>query len=106
MVGIAELKTHHKLNQKALEIHRKWDELDARERLPLVMSLKESARPLSALVDEHWSRKDKFNGHLTSLKNELGGGNKDKCWRDIEDVIYADLPSMGYCLLSLADARR
>ncbi len=105
MVGITEFKAHHKLNQKALEIHRKWDELDVCELLPLVISLKESARPLSALVDEHWSRKDKFTSHLACLESHLGGGNKDECWKDIKDVIYADLPAMGYCLLSLADAK-
>lgn len=105
MVGIAELKAHHKLNQKALEIHRLWNDLDAHELLPLVRELQELAPPLSALVDEHWDRKGKFCGHLAFLESHLESGCKEKCRKDIDDLIYADLPAMGYCLLRLANVK-
>ena len=106
MVGITELKTYHQLNQKALEIHRQWDELDAHELLPLAVSLKEAAQPLSALGGEDWHRKKDMSRHLTYLESHLRGDNKVGCWKDIEDLIYTDLPALGYRLLTLTDVQR
>ena len=106
MVGITELKAYHQLNQKALEIHRKWDELDAHELLPLAASLKEAAQLLSALGGEDWHRKKDMNRHLTCLVTYLGDDKKDECWTDIKDLIYSDLPALGYRLLTLADVPR
>lgn len=106
MVGITELKAYHQLNQKALIIHRQWDELDAHELLPLAVSLKEAAQPLSALGGEDWHRKKDMSRHLTCLESYLRDDNKDRCWSDIKDLIYADLPALGYRLLTLADVQR
>ncbi|MDP9535899.1 hypothetical protein Q7L38_25305 [Pseudomonas protegens] len=105
MVGITELKAFHQFNQKALEIHWRWDDLDAPELLPLAASLKESAQTLSDLGGEEWHRKKDMSRHLTCLVNYLKDDEKDKCWSDIKDLIYADLPALGYRLLTLADSR-
>jgi hypothetical protein len=106
MVGITELKAFHQLNLKALEIHRKWGELDARELLPLAALLKESAQPLIALGGEDWDRKKDLSRHLSCLESYLRDDSKDRCWSDIKDLIYADLPALGSRLLILADASR
>jgi len=106
MVGITELRTYHQLNQKALEIHRQWDDLDAHELLPLAVSLKESAQPLSVLGGEDWHRKKDMSRHLSCLVSYLKDDNKYSCFSDIKDLIYADLPALGYRLLTLADAQR
>lgn len=103
MVGIAELKEHHVLTSQALEIHRKWDDLDANELLPLAVSLRDAVQPLSAAGGDDWHRKDKLSSHLTCLVNYLKDGKKERCWTDIKDLIYADLPSLGFRLLTLAD---
>lgn len=105
MVGIPELKAYHQLNQKALEIHRQWNDLDAHALLLLAASLKESAQPLSDLGGEEWHRKKDMSRHLACLVNYLKDDEKDKCWSDIKDLIYADLPALGYRLLTLADSR-
>ncbi|MGY2282908.1 hypothetical protein [Pseudomonas gingeri] len=106
MIGITELKMYHQLTQKALEIHRQWDDLDAEDLLPLAVSLKESALPLSAQGGEDWHRKKDMSRHLTCLVNYLKDDSKDKCWTDIKDLIYSDLPALGYRLLTLADVQR
>jgi len=106
MVGITELKAYHQLNQKALEIHRQWDDLDAHELLPFAVLLKESSQSLSALGGEDWHRKKDMSRHLTCLVNYLKDDNKDKCWTDIKDLIYSDLPALGYRLLTMADVQR
>lgn len=106
MVAITDLKAYHLLNLKALEIHREWGFLDAHELLPLAVSLKEAAQPLSALGGEDWHRKKNMNRHLTSLESCLRDGSKDRCWTEIKDLIYADLPALGCRLLTLADVQR
>lgn len=106
MVGITELKACHQLRQKALEIHRQWDDLDALQLLPLAISLNESAQPLSVLGGEDWHRKNDMNRHLTCLVSHLKDDKKEKCWTDIKDLIYVDLPALGYRLLTLADVPR
>lgn len=106
MVGITELKVYHQLNHKALEIHRQWEDMDAHDLLPLAVSLKDSAQPLSVLGGEDWHRKKEMNRHLTCLVTYLRDNRKGECWADIKDLIYADLPALGYRLLTLADAQR
>ena len=106
MVGITQLKAYHQLNQKALEIHRRWEEMDAHELLALAISLKDYAQPLSVLAGEDWHRKNDTSRHLTCLVTYLKDDNKDDCWTDIKDLIYADLPALGYRLLTLADVQR
>lgn len=106
MIGITELMAYHQLNQKALEIHRQWAVLDAHELLPLAASLKEAAQSLSALGGEDWHRKRDMSRHLTCLESYLRDDKKDRCWTDIKDLIYADLPALGYRLLTLADMER
>ena len=106
MVGVTELKAFHQLSQKALEIHRKWDELDAHALLSLAISLKEAAQPLSTLGGKDWHRKKDMSRHLACLESYLRDDIKDRCWSDIKDLIYADLPALGYHLLTLADVQR
>lgn len=102
MVGIAELKEYHALNKKALEIHQQWGYLDAIELLPLAISLREVAMPLSAVGGDDWYRKGKMTSHLNCLVSYLKENKKEQCWTDIKDLIYADLPALGFRLLALA----
>lgn len=106
MVGITELKSYHQLNHKALEIHRQWDVLDAHELHPFAVSFKEAAQPLSELGGEDWHRKKDMSRHLMCLESYLRNDKKDRCWTDIKDLIYADLPVLGYRLFALADIQR
>lgn len=103
MNGIELLRAHLHLSDKALDIHRKWEDLDAQELLPLALELKALGLSTLASSGEGWGRRVDTVRHLGFLVTRLEQGQKELCRSDIDDLIYADLPALGSHLLRLVE---
>ncbi|MBX8488760.1 hypothetical protein [Pseudomonas lijiangensis] len=106
MIGVTELKAHHKLTNKALDIHRQWIDLNANELLPLAVALKGLALSVIDLSGSDWDRRSKLQNHLCWLITRLQQNDKESCKSDIDDLIYIDLPALGAQLMRLFESAR
>lgn len=105
MVGVPELKAHHQLSQKALDIHRQWEDMEASDLAPLAIELNDLGLAALNSSGEGWGRKPDTKRHLAFLVTRLTQGQKNLCKSDINDLIYIDLPALGSHLLRLAEGR-
>ncbi|MDD1016856.1 hypothetical protein [Pseudomonas rubra] len=87
-------------NETALAIHRKWEDLDPDELGAMVLKLRRELDPFFDWFPAGWYRKEQLLAHVGAMASNLSSANKESCHRDINDLVYADMPALFTHLLT------
>lgn len=94
MTGLNALKAYQQAHRKALELHYRWKDLEDSELLALFEKFQPLANDAISAVGEEWAGRADLKRHLGYMGENLKSGKKDSSNSDVNDLIYADFPSM------------